>query len=187
MLRWLGVNGGWWKSSVRHLFPRTKALFLDELLRGVDTTLLQKIQICFYSSSCLACVSLDETVVLLCVHPHEDNGMSSRANEKKDKHLSSGIQKQTVNLCWINPSALDDCSMLKMKRRKLKTAQESLHARNAICVHIWRSAQNLLLCILQDFDVWIQLILLKIYYFTNSMYFKRCICNTYIYTHIYIN
>lgn len=132
MLRWLSVKGGWWKSSVRHLFPRTKALFLDELLRGVDTTLLQKIQICSYSSSCLACVSLDETVVLLCVHPHEDNGMSSRANKKKDKHLSSGIQKQTVNL----PSALDDCSMLKMKRRKLKTAHESLHAGNAICVHI---------------------------------------------------
>ncbi len=124
MLRWLSVNGGWWKSSMRHLFPRTKTLFLDELLRGVDTTLLQKIQICSYSSSCLACVSLDETVVLLWVHLHEDNAMSSRANEKKDKHLSSGIQKQTVYLCWINPSALDDCSMLKMKR-KLKTMQET--------------------------------------------------------------
>ncbi len=161
---------------MRHLFPRTKTLFLDELLRGVDTTLLQKVQICSYSSSCLACVSLDETVVLLWVHLHEDNAMSSRANEKKDKHLSSGIQKQTVYLCWIIPSALDDCSMLKMKRRKLKTAHESLHARNAICVHIWRSAQNLLWCILQDFDELIKLTLLKIYYFTKSMYFKRRIC-----------
>lgn len=151
MLRWLSVNGGWWKGSVRHLFPRTKALSSDELLRGVDTTLLQKIQIPSYSSSCLACVSLDETFVLLSAHPHEDNGMSSRANEKKVKHLSSGIQKQTLNLCWINPSALDDGSMLKIKRRKLKTS----HSMQEIpFVSTFNKVQNWLLCTIQALNIW---------------------------------
>lgn len=107
----LSVNSGWLKSceKQRHFF-----FFLGWALeRCWHHTFLQKIQICFYSSCCLACISPDETVVLLRVHPKRTTGWAREQTKRKtnichqeyeSKQQASAEQTPAILItvvCWI--------------------------------------------------------------------------------------